>query len=157
MILAANNPNWRLLISSRVINGRKSMHTRFFHEEYNMQAPKTKQIFMMLLPNTLPRATPTAFSLAVLNIATVSSGRDVDNAIRIKPTAVLPKPVISAILSLFEMVHLLNLLSRIKEAASMLELINICKTNRSNSQKQGNAYWNIKKSEYYWNLKKNNV
>jgi len=63
----------------------------------------------MLLPMTFPNEIPTASSFLVLNRATVSSGRDVDNDIKINPTAVLPNPVISAILSLLIMVHLLKL------------------------------------------------
>ncbi|MCJ7613477.1 hypothetical protein MUO71_01750 [Candidatus Bathyarchaeota archaeon] len=81
------------------------MHVRFFHDEYRIHPPNTKQIFTMLLPRTFPMATPTASSLAVLKTDTVNSGREVDNAIQIKPTAVLPNPVISATLSLFTIVQ----------------------------------------------------
>jgi len=74
-----------------------------------MQTPSTKHMFTMLLPMMFPNDIPTASSFLVLNRATVSSGRDVDNDININPTAVLPNPVISAILSLLIIVHLLKL------------------------------------------------
>ena len=82
-----------------------------------MQVPKTRHMFTMLLPMTFPRDIPTASSFLVLNIATVSSGREVDSEINMNPTAVFPKPVISAILSLLIIVHLLKFPSR-KRATS---------------------------------------
>lgn len=76
-----------------------------------MHDPNTRQMFSILLPRMLPSATPTASSVAVLKIATVSSGREVEREMRKKPTAVFPNPVISATLSLFVMVMWLNLSS----------------------------------------------
>ncbi len=82
-----------------------------------MHKPNTRQMFTILLPNMLPSATPTASSVAVLKMATVSSGSEVEREMRKKPTAVFPKPVISATLSLFVMVMWLNLSSSNNEAS----------------------------------------
>ena len=68
---------------------------------------------------TFPKDIPTASSFLVLNTATVNSGSDVDNEIRINPTAVLPNPVISAILSLLIIVHLLKLPNKKSETSKI--------------------------------------
>ena len=86
-----------------------------------MHTPSTKHMLTILLPMTLPKDTPTASAFLVLNNATVNSGSDVDKEIRIKPTAVFPNPVMSAILSLLIIVHLLKLLKK-KRAISKITI-----------------------------------
>ena len=112
------------------------MQVRVFQEAYKIHAPNTKQTFTMLLPRTLPIATPTASALAVLNTATVNSGSEVDKAMSIKPTAVFPNPVISAILSLLTMVQWLKLLNSTSDNTRIPALIITGSTKEDSLQKQ---------------------
>jgi len=74
---------------------------------YSILIPSARQMFTILLPSTFPIARLAASGVVALNIATEASGKEVDNDIKMNPTAVLPNPVISAILSLFVIVNLL--------------------------------------------------
>jgi hypothetical protein len=55
-------------------------------------------------------------------MATKNSGRDVENATRINPTVVLPRPVVSAILTEFVIVELLALFKMSREITKTIAL-----------------------------------
>ena len=55
--------------------------------------PSIRQTFTMLEPRTFPIDTPTFSGFNTEKMATKSSGSDVENATRMKPTVVFPSPV----------------------------------------------------------------
>ena len=58
--------------------------------------PSIRQTFTMLEPRTFPIDTPTFSGFNTEKTATKSSGSDVENATRMKPTVVFPSPVTAA-------------------------------------------------------------
>ena len=76
----------------------------------------------MLEPNTFPIETPTFSGFNTENMATKSSGSDVEKATKMKPTVVFPSPVTLATFMECVMVKSLALLKAANAAISITTL-----------------------------------
>ncbi len=88
----------------------------------NVAKPMMTQMFTMLEPKTLPTeiGAPSALLVTDAITATVNSGSDVEKAIRLKPTAVLPSRVIIETLTALPIVRLLAQLRATKDTAMIM-------------------------------------
>jgi hypothetical protein len=84
--------------------------------------PRTNPIFTMFEPKAFPMATPMVCSPTTEKMDTLSADRDVQKATKIKPVAVLPKPVIPAIVTELVIVKSLVLSRMISEATRISTL-----------------------------------
>ena len=73
--------------------GRNLAFSEYFKAISIKIIPSTRHMFAMFEPRTFPMDTPTFSGSIIANMATNSSGKDVENATRMNPIAVFPKPV----------------------------------------------------------------
>jgi hypothetical protein len=124
MIEAIKSPKYRLPISSLVIDGISFTRSSFFKAAKRRHRPRTKQMFTIFEPKAFPIATSIVSSPTAEKIDTLSADSDVQKATNMKPVAVLPKPVISAILTEFVIVKSLVLSKTTNEAMRITALAN---------------------------------
>ena len=124
MIEAMKRPKWRLPISPLAMVKRKLGYRGRFNTIIRIHTPRTKAMFTMFEPNTLPNETPTFAGFTTAKTDTLSSGNEVANPTNTNPMVVFPKPVMSEILTEFFMVNSLPTTRKMIETSSMIPLAN---------------------------------
>src|SRR4030067_2588031 len=86
------SPKWRLPSSSFAILGNVREFFEYLKAIRRKQIPRIRLMFTTFETRTFPMDTPTFSGSSTANIATHSSGKDVEKATSMKPTVVFPKP-----------------------------------------------------------------
>jgi hypothetical protein len=115
-------PKYRLPISSFAMVREKYPFRGRASATMRKHTPNIRAISTMLEPKTLPMDTPMLPGSKTPKMDTLSSGKEVENPTKIKPTVVFPKPVISETLIELFMVKSLALPRTISEAIRISKL-----------------------------------
>ena len=94
---ATNNAKCNSRVSSLTIAGRNLALSEYFKAISTKIVPSTRPMFAMFEPRTFPMDMSTFSGSNIANVATNSSGNDVEKATRTKPTVAFPKPEAPAI------------------------------------------------------------
>lgn len=127
-IVEIRMPKFRLPTSSLAILAKNPELSGYLVAIMIKPNPSIKQMFATFDPKTLPTETPIVCGLQIENMATKSSGREVEKATSINPIFVFPMPVALARLIELEIAILLALANTTNEATriAMLPTIPIC-------------------------------